>query len=186
MPLTRPEAATLALFACGGERETIHTEDVAIKTTEIAPGMFAWEKHRDRIDKELVRVALSDARLKKRYTLGSHDQGWMLTPAGLTWARHQPSFGDVSIAVSRRRGKEDAQVHRERARMLATIAFEKFSEGNVDSISDDDADAFFRLNVYVRGQARQRKIARIENEFGEDPQLGQLVARLAEKARERE
>ena len=186
MPLTRPEAATLALFACGGGSESIHTEDVAIKASELAPGMFAWEKHPDRIDKELVRVALSDARLKKHYALGSHDQGWMLTPLGLEWARQQPSIGDGAIAASKRRGREDVQLNRERARMVGTVAFEKFSEGSVDSITDDDADAFFRLNVYVRGQARQRKIARIQNEFGQDPQLGGLIAQLAEKARHRE
>lgn len=186
MSLTRPEAATLALLACGGQRDSVHTEDVAIKASELAPGMFGWEKHPDRIDKELVRVALSDARLKKRFTLGSHDQGWMLTPVGLAWARHQPSVGEGSVAVVRRRGKEDAQLHRERGRMVGTVAFEKFAEGKADLISSDDADAFFRLNVYVRGQARQRKIARIENEFGNDPQLGELIGQLAEKARNRE
>lgn len=186
MPLTRPEVATLALFACGGDRESVHTEDVALKAAELAPGMFAWEKHRDRVDKELVRVALSDARLKKHYTLGSHDKGWMLTPAGLAWARKQDLLGDEAIAVSRRRGKEDVQLNRERARLLGTIAFEKFSDGDAASISDDDADAFFRLNVYVRGQARQRKIARIQNEFGDDPQLGELIAHLADQVRTRE
>ena len=50
--------------------------------------MFTWQKYADRIDKELVRVALSDARLKKGYVVGSHDKGgWMLTPAGQEFAR---------------------------------------------------------------------------------------------------
>jgi hypothetical protein len=70
--------------------------------------------------------------------------------------------------------------------MLGSVAFEKYSSGSLDTVSADDADAFFRLNVYVRGQARQRKIARIQNEFGDDPQLGQLIGRLAEQAHRRE
>src|ERR1700733_9548247 len=164
MPLTRPEVATVALFACGAERESVHTEDVALKAAEIAPGMFAWEKHPKRIDKELVRVALSDARLKKHYALGSHDQGWMLTPQGLAYAQAQESLVGEGLAAVKRRGKEDAQSSRERMRLISSIAFEKSRDGQLDTISADDADAFFRLNVYVRGQARQRKIARIQNE----------------------
>jgi hypothetical protein len=186
MPLTRPEVATIAVFACGGERDSVHTEDVAIKAAELAPGMFAWEKHPERIDKELVRVALSDARLKKGYALGSHDQGWMLTPAGLAYAQAQESVARGGIAPVRRRGKEDAQVSRERARLMSSVAFERFRDGQLETISDDDADAFFRLNVYVRGQARQRKIARIQNEFGNDPELSQVIGYLADKAHTRE
>lgn len=186
MSLTRPEAATLALFICGGERESVHTEDVAIKAAELAPGMFAWEKRTDWIDKELVRVALSDARLKKHYALGSHQQGWMLTPDGLDWARRQPLPERDGAAVSRRRGKEEIQLGRERERMLGSVAFEKYVNGQEGAISADDADAFFRLNVYARGQARERKIVRLENEFREDSELGPLITKLAVKARGRQ
>src|SRR4029453_18824741 len=85
--LTRPEAVTLALYLEGGEHDSVDTEDVAVRVDEIAPGMFAWQKHRDRIDKELVRVALSDARLKSGHVIGSHSKGWMLTAQGLEFAR---------------------------------------------------------------------------------------------------
>lgn len=186
MPLTRPEVATLALLACGGDRENVHTEEVAIKAAELVPHMFAWENHPERIDKELVRVALSDARLKKGYALGSHDQGWMLTPAGLAYAQAQEPVSNEARETARRKGKGDAQLSRERARLLGSVAFEKYHDGHLDDISDDDADAFFRLNVYVRGQARLRKIARIQNEFGNDPELRQLIGKLAEKAYRRE
>ena len=185
MALTRPEAATLALYLCGGAHESAHTEDVAIRAVEVAPGMFAWEKHPDRIDKELVRVALSDARLKKGYVLGSHDKGWMLTPEGREYARQNATTQDGQNSGTRR-GKAEQAVGRERVRLMSTDAFEKFQAGQLDDVSDDEADAFFRLNVYVRGQARQRKIARIENEFTDDRELGQLVTTLAERARNRE
>jgi hypothetical protein len=181
--MTRPEAATIALFLCGGEQDVAHTEDVAIRAAAVAPGMFSWEKHPEYIDKELVRVALSDARLKKRYVVGSHGKGWMLTPSGAKYARGAAS--DDS-APSTRRGKAGQQVARERARLLSSDAFQKFMSRKGDQITDDEADAFFRLNIYVRGEARLRKIIRIENEFAADPELGDLVTLLAERAKGRE
>jgi hypothetical protein len=185
MTLTRPEAATLALYLSGGAHQSAHTEDVAIRAVEVAPGMFAWEKHPDRIDKELVRVALSDARLKKGYVLGSHDKGWMLTPTGMEYARRNAPSRDGQTGDARR-GKAQQAFGRERARLMSTDAFEKFHAGRLDEVSDDEADAFFRLNIYVRGQARQRKIARIANEFTNDDELGDLVTTLAKRARNRE
>jgi hypothetical protein len=184
-PLTRPEAVTLALHALGGADAAFDTEDVAIRVSEIAPGMFSWQKYSDRIDKELVRVALSDARLKKRYVVGSHNKGgWMLTAAGQEYARNNSQR--AGSTVERRRGRDEQQHKRERARMLTSRAYERFVGGEVDGVTADEADAFFRLNVYVRGQARERKIARIENQFSDDSELGELVTVLAARARERE
>lgn len=182
--LTRPEAATLALYALGGDTERIDTEDVAVRVAEIAPGMFAWQKYRDRIDKELVRVALSDARLKAGFVLGSHSNGWMLTPKGLEFARSSAERPDGDAAPERRR-RGDRQLDRERARLLMSEAFARFIDGGIEEVKVDDADAFFRLNVYVRGEGRERKIARIENQFGDDPDLGAAVRALAALARER-
>jgi hypothetical protein len=184
--LTRPEAVTLALYALGGSDAAFDTEDIALRAAEIAPTMFAWQKYPDRIDKELVRVALSDARLKKRYVVGSHDKGgWMLTAAGQEFARRNED-GVAQQRVEHRRGKDNQQLRRERARLLTSAAYSRYLDGGIDDVTDDEADAFFRLNVYVRGQARGRKIARIENQFAEDPELGGLVKLLAARARERE
>lgn len=185
MASTRPEVATLALFLCGGGQGPAHTEDVALRAAEIVPGMFAWEKHADRVDKELVRVALSDARLKKGYVLGSHDKGWMLSVDGLRFAERAASSLD-GAAVASMRGRSQQQSNRDRVRLMSTVAFEKFTAGRPGDITDDEADNFFRLNVYVRAQARQRKIARIENEFAGDPELAEVVALLATQARRRD
>lgn len=184
--LTKPEAVTLALYVLGGAETALDTEDIAIRVGQIAPGMFAWRKYADRIDKELVREALSDAGRRKGYVVGSHDKGgWMLTPAGQEFARGN---GDrlVEQPVHPRRGKDGQQLHRERARLLTSAAYGRYDDGGINGLTDDEADAFFRLNVYVRGQARGRKIARIENQFGEDAELGELVKLLAARARQRE
>ena len=181
--LTRPEAATVALFQLGGAHSTIHTEDVAVRLEKVTPGMFSWQKYRDRTDKELVRVALSDARLKAGYVIGSHSKGWMLTPAGLNFAEGHVLVEPVRS--SQRRSTDDVQRDRERGRLTGTEAFAKMTARNGDGISADEVDAFFRLNVYLRGESREKKIARIENQFGNDSELGELIRLLAPRARER-
>lgn len=182
--LTRSEAATLALYAEGGEREMVDTEDVAVRVSEIAPGMFSWRKYRDRLDKELVRVALSDARLKAGFVIGSHSKGWMLTTKGLEFARKNADR-EGEQAASERPRPDDRQWERERARLATSDAFARLQNGRVEGVTADEADAFFRLNVYVKGDARERKIARIENRFSSDPELGTAVKLLAARARER-
>jgi hypothetical protein len=176
---------TLALFALGGSREAIDTEDIAVRVAALAPGMFAWQKYPERIDKELVRVALSDARLKKGWVVGSHNKGgWTLTPSGQDFAaRTEDQLS--SEAVPRQRGRTELQAQRERVRLLTSDAYQRSVDGDLREPTGDEADAFFRINVYVEGPARERKIARIENQFGDDPELGPVVRALAAKARER-
>jgi len=186
MQLTRPEAVTVALFVLGGAESAVDTEDVAVRVAQMSPGMFAWRKYPELVDKELVRVALSDARLKKGWVVGSHNRGgWVLTATGQEFARSKAGqlqgVGDV-----RRSGRDERQAGRERSRLLGSSALARFREtGEIAAVSQDDADAFFRINVYVEGQARERRIARLENQFGDDPELGEVVHLLAEIARDR-
>lgn len=184
-PLTRPEAVTLALYALGGADQAADTEDIAIEAGKLVPGMFAWQKYPERIDKEIVRVALSDARLKKDWVVGSHQKGgWMLTATGQDFARkNQARLNE--IGAPRQRGRDERQHERERMRMLTSPAYTKVAEGASGTVTADEADAFFRINVYVEGQARERKIARVENQFGDDLELGTVVRTLAARARER-
>lgn len=188
MSLTRPEAVTLALYALGGAEAPFDTEDVAVRVADVAPGMFAWKKYADRIDKELVRVALSDARLKKEWVVGSHDKGgWLLTPAGHAFAQSKESeLGGVMDPRPSQRQENPKQFARERARLLTSSAHQQvLSDGDARNVTPNDADAFFRISVYVHGQGRERKIARVENLFGDDPDLGITVKLLATIARAR-
>ena len=45
--------------------------------------------------------------------------------------------------------------------------------------------AFFRIDDYVIGNAREEKITRILNSFSDDPDLGAFLKMLAEKVRAR-
>jgi len=179
--LTRPEAAIVALLHKGGDRSKVDTEDVAVEAGTLAPGLFSWVKYPDRVDKEIVRVALSDAKLKKMWTIGSHAQGWMLTPEGVAFAR----VNEERVGHQAQTGRQtrDPELEKERARMLASEAYAHAKDDGVEAVTDEEADAFFRLIAYIRGQPRQRKIARLENAFREDAELGPLIVALAARAR---
>jgi hypothetical protein len=181
--LTRPEAATIALLQCGGDRTKVDTEDAAVQAGSLAPGLFSWVKFPDRIDKEIVRVALSDAKLKKSWVLGSHSQGWMLTPAGVTFARANAER--VKQQAQAGRQTRDPDLEKERARLIASDAYSHAQREGMGAVTTEEADGFFRLIAYITGQPRQRKIARIENAFRDDPELGPLIRALAERARTR-
>lgn len=64
---------------------------------------------------------------------------------------------------------------------MASTAFEKFSSGDTDKITTQEAESFFRVDAYVTGDARTEKILRAKNHFGEDPELGILIALLETK-----
>jgi len=46
-------------------------------------------------------------------------------------------------------------------------------------VSRREAEAFFRLDEYVTGPSRERKLLRIVDNFADDPDLGDAVKQLA-------
>ena len=180
--LTQPQLVTIALLELGGASEACDTEDIAVQVDELAPGVFVWRKHRDRIDKELVRVALSDAKRKHSFVAGSHNGGgWMLTPQGQAFAEATAVESDGKRITPR----IDPTLGREKARIIASPTFASFQASGTESISDDDADSLFRLSVYVTGDVREKQILRIENAFASDPEIGEVVRAMAEVSRGR-
>ena len=104
-PTTR-EIVVYVLGVLGGEYQRVHTEDIAVKCHELFPDGFSWAKYPKLPDKDVVRVALTDAR-KPEYgglVTGRAGQGlglsaktkgprvadgWILTAAGVDWLRKQ-------------------------------------------------------------------------------------------------
>ena len=93
-----------ALYLLGGDSKRIHTEDIALKCYELFPHSFSWSKYKDFPDKDIVRVALTDARKERFGPLAEGrsgqktgltgktsrrpvEDGWMLTPIGVDWIR---------------------------------------------------------------------------------------------------
>jgi hypothetical protein len=110
------ELAVYALFLLGGDTRRLHTEDVAIRCFELFPTSFSWAKHTNYPDKDIVRVALTDAR-KDRYGAfvegragqnrghsaktqrGPVDDGWILTTNGIRWVQdHREDLETLSGA----------------------------------------------------------------------------------------
>jgi hypothetical protein len=176
--LANHEIVTIAVFLLGGESHAVDTEDIAVKANEIAPGRFSWRKYPDQINIETVRKRLWDAvkAEKGAFILGSERTGWSLTPEGLRFANSAVTSMNLTN-LSRKRFSLQEKTWRsaERARMLATDAYAKFSGGNAESVTNQEAEMFFRIDNYVTGTARERKLSRILNAFDEDPELGSAV-----------
>ena len=105
MGLGKPPNRELVVYVLGklgGSFKSIHTEDIASKAHELFPDAFSWTKYTNLPDKDIVRVALTDAR-KERYgalvegrsgQAGGHPSktnrartpdGWILTDSGIEW-----------------------------------------------------------------------------------------------------
>lgn len=182
--LANHEIVTLAVYLLGGDARKIDTEDIAKKADELAPGRFTWRKYRDQINIENVRTFLSDAKKSKNgaYLLGAGKDGWILTDTGLSFAKERAAqLEGLELSRKAMNSKERNWMRRERERMLGSEAFHKFSEGESDKITIQEAQAFFRIDAYVTGDARSEKLLRASNVFGEDPDLGPLIDLLVSR-----
>ena len=123
--LPNRQLVVYGLYLLGGESKPVHTEDITLKCFELFPTSFSWVKHPHLPDKDIVRVALTDARKAphgamvegragERRGLAAKtrrlpvEDGWMLTPMGAGWIRENLA------ALERVAGGGDAKVHRQR------------------------------------------------------------------------
>jgi hypothetical protein len=180
------EVVVLATYLAGGKTAYTDTEDIAMKANEIAPGRFTWRKYKEQINIEAVRKRLWDATKadKGGYLIGSERDGWLLTQTGLRFCKkHLRLLKNTDASSTRHSQREQTWISRERLRMLAEPAYQKFATGQIKSISAVEAERFFRVDDYVVGAARKTKIARSIAAFGTDPQLGEAARRVAELVR---
>lgn len=186
--LANHEVVTIAVYLLGGEREPVDTEDIAKKANELAPGRFTWRKYKDQINLEVVRVYLSDAKKKTKgaYLIGSGNTGWSLSEAGLAFARATAGAVEALRTSSPRRavGQDRLRLQRERARLMTTDAYAKVASGHADEVTQREAESFFRIDSYVRGEARHRRVATISNAHGDDPELGPVIKVLTDLVKE--
>src|SRR5262245_52495933 len=174
--LSNHEIVTLAVYLLGGDSRHVDTEDVAVKANELAPRRFAWRKYPDQINLEVIRVYLSDAKKadKGKFLFGSGTDGWMLTEKGLGFARQAvATVKGVDLSREPLTAKERQWLRNERARLLAEPAYVRLRNGAIVNLRE--AEAFFRLDEYVTGPSRERKVLRVVNTFGNDPHLGPAV-----------
>lgn len=180
--MSNHQIVTLAVYLCDGSSSPVGTEDVAVRANELAPGRFTWRKYAEQISLEHIRVYLSDAKKVKNgeLVIGTGDEGWMLTPAGQRFAEEHIS---AAPGTTRKRLSADEKrwVSRERARLLSCKATEKVIDDRVSEITQREAEQFFRLDDYVLGGARKRKISRVINLLGDDDKLGPVIHAVADR-----
>lgn len=178
--LANHEIVTLAVFMLGGDTRRIDTEDIAVKADEIAPGRFNWRKY-PIIDKETVRKRLWDASKPEKggYLFGTEKEGWILTKAGLDYAKTSlTSIKKGDLDRKPMGAKERNWLRRERERMLSSDAYQKYLAGRESEITLLEAESFFRIDSYVTGRQRLEKIIRAKTVLGDDPELGRLIPSL--------
>jgi hypothetical protein len=186
-PVTGPELVALALYLLGGGRTVIDTEDVAVQVHQIAPGRFSWRKYTDQINLELVRVALSDARKRDYGSLvrGTGRSGWSLTVAGQRWAEDSaPRLlgSDLTKERAERSAGSIDERHwqHERLRVLTTDAWHQWSaEHDATAMTQQAANALFRIDRYVVGRVRELKVNRLRQMFADDKDLASFVEAAA-------
>jgi hypothetical protein len=180
------QIVTLATFLVGGGSTPADIEDIAMQANQLAPGRFAWRKYPEQINISQIASALSDARKEKNghFVDGSPQKGWMLTSTGLSFAQQNkvrlknPDFGRKAQNPRERNWQRAEQI-----RLQSEPAFLKFHCGQGEEISRREAEAFFRLDDYVVGKEREKKIVRFLNVFGDDAQFGEIVRVLSKKIR---
>ena len=184
--LSNMEIVALAIYLLGGETHYVHSEDIAMKANELAPGRFAWAKYPAQVNIHTIMTHLWDAKSDRRGSLlmGSEKEGWMLTENGLELARRRiNALKGVKGARPKLTAGEQQWRRGERVRLLDSDAYRKAAAEGGGAVTREQAEAFFRLNDYVVGEARDSKIVRILNAFGNDEDLGLAVKILAEKVR---
>jgi len=167
----------MAIYLLGGASKSIDTEDAAIKCHELAPELFSWQKYKDQINLELVRVSLSDAKKIKNGGLlsGSGREGWRLSSRGLDWIRsHEDSGLSFAVKTNRpskgRAGSIDSvRRERERQRLYSTDAWLEWDQ--LRTVSPKHAQQVFRIDEYTTGRMAAIKVARLRAMFGPDDEV---------------
>lgn len=188
--LRQYHVVTAALHQLGGGARAVDTEDVAVRSFELAPQLFCWQKYPQHINLELVRVALSDAKKPKNggLTSGSGRAGWRLTQRGLAWAQQSLLTETRSAAGTTGRGKRTAgsvdvvRRNREKTRLQGSLAWRAWSEGQ--AISQRDARALFRIDQYTTDEMVEMKIVRLLDMPWNDSQVDRFLNRAADVLRQ--
>ena len=86
--LSNVQVCVISLWILGGATTPQDTEDVAAKCFDLAPNRFSWRKY-PYPNLESTGVALRDGKKQKNGSLinGNSRIGWLLSAAGVDWAR---------------------------------------------------------------------------------------------------
>lgn len=182
--LSNLQIVTIAVALLKGHISHVDREDIAIKANTIAPGKFNWRKYPNRIDLDVVRVSLNDAKKlnKGALLIGNNTRGWMLSPNALKWFQYLKKSGQL------RNGLLEQAVEKifsdqliEQERLFNTNAYQLFKNNRQEEINEADFAEFTRLDEYFKEKARERRFAVIDNAVFNNRDLSELWAILKSK-----
>lgn len=181
MRLTKKDVAVLALAKLGGAKEVIDTEDAAIAAHDVDPAAFGWKKYNERVDLDMVRTTLRHEGEGKNPRLeGSIQNGWHLTPRGITWLEANSSLlGDTRIttaatsAATQTRRAETREFGAALNRIQMSDAFRLWSQGK--EFTPRQAAEVFRIDEYTPIKSRSRKAAQLQELVRGDIEIDEFM-----------
>ena len=183
------DVVVLAVYLLGGDKKAIDTEDIAVKSHELSPGMFSWQKFPDQINLEIVRVQLSNAKKQQCGELisGSGREGWRLSSNGVDWISGTgKELLKKELHWNPQRGSagsvDTVRKKREKVRLLKSEAWKSWTKG--EPLSLRDTQILFRIDGYSTGKMLEIKIVRLLSLFEDDPEIGQFLRQASDLARE--
>jgi hypothetical protein len=178
--LSNAEILTLVIYWLGGAGTAVDLEDAAIEAFNLAPKKFSWIKYADQIDLRIVQYAIRDAcKSDINYLKGTSKYGYMLTELGLEWAKKFDQKKQLSTA-SRKMSPSDL-IDKEKMRLQASRAYQKFAAGEKDHISVMDFREFTRVNDYFPEHIRKQRYLKIDNAVKDDAELKKVWGFIKKK-----
>lgn len=169
--LSNKRLVLLALYELGGAERAIDTEDLAMKIAGLAPGRFTWKKYPEQIDLEAIRLVAKDMlRADPQLVSGGMRNGWMLTPAGMEWCKREIGPNGAQPVEQAPSGQQ--------AVLMATEAYQKFSNNRQDEITIHDARRFLRVDEYTSVRRRKERIQAVSNTAAGNDKLCALIEHL--------
>ena len=182
--LSGKELVTLAVYELGGESNYVDTEDVAIKAQELGPGKFCWQKYPERIDLESVKKRLFEVKddPARGYVIGSQKKGWILTVAGLKWAKEVTRkyiAGTETVSTKPVAGSAEINRYkRERKRILGAEGWHLWLNDR-GSLTSRHARDIYRIDSYTTPTAAREKIERLNKLMVEDKEIAEFLELIA-------
>jgi hypothetical protein len=179
------ELVVYGLYAAGGASQRVHTEEVALKCWTLFPTAFSWTKYPQYPDKDIVRVALTDARKEKYGALvigrveglahnSDEPEGWLLTEGGLQWIADNRAAFEAEGADPQRKAHRQLLLRRVREITASDLfrAFQRDREAFAPGIGELASFLKCRVdanqNIWERrlGDIRRLSIDTAESEIG--------------------
>jgi len=182
--LSNLQIVTIAVALLKGHINHVDREDIAIKANKIAPGKFNWRKYPNRIDLDVVRVSLNDAKKLNNGALliGNNTRGWMLSPNALKWFQYLKKSDQLRNGLFEQAVEKifsDQMIEQER--LFNTNAYQLFKNNRQEEINGADFAEFSRLDEYFKEKARERRFAVIDNAVFNNRDLSELWVILKSK-----